>query len=127
MPGPLVFFRSDPNFAGGVFKARNKKSVKIRRLYDSSSQRGSGWYWHRGNGVFSKYSSGRDAVIRSRGTNAVGDGWRKGRHVERDNRYIHTHDYPSLKESRNYPTFYEKYGHVRSKRVSDRNRRVRSL
>ena len=52
MPGSLRYFRSDPNKQG----------------------RGRGVYYHRGKGVYSKYSLARDAKIKAKGfkVNKVG-------------------------------------------------------
>lgn len=58
MPGPLKRFKNDPNGAG----------------------RGGGLYYHRGHGIWSKYSWSRDAKRK------------KGRKVKRKAGYGHTMD-----------------------------------
>ncbi len=72
MPGKLRYFRSDPNKKG----------------------RGPGFYYHRGNGIFSKYSFRRDMKLRAH--KVKGANWK----------YMHTADgtyvSPTKKEP-NYP------------------------
>lgn len=64
MPSPLKFFKTDPNGQG----------------------RGRGVYYHRGKGVYSKYSIERDAKIKAKGfkKNKVG--------APKNSRLLHTSD-----------------------------------
>ena len=59
MPGPIRHYKRDPNARG----------------------RGSGKYYHRGRGYFSKYSAKRDKKVDSKGKDPIGEG-----------RYRHTDD-----------------------------------
>jgi hypothetical protein len=80
MPGSLSYKGYDPNYQRGP--------EIFRVLFD----RGKGYYYHRGHGQYSKYSTARDAKKKSTGweTNIIGlpksnkllhisDGWIKRR------------------------------------------------
>lgn len=77
MVGPLIYFKRDPNGKG----------------------RGPGWYYHRGHGIYSKYSRVRDQRHRGK----VGKKGRRRWHRKGKigyGKYKHTHDFKGTPSKR---------------------------
>jgi hypothetical protein len=52
--------------------------IKYRRADPNRKGRGAGYYYHRGNGVYSKYSTNRDKEHKKPRTRFKGYNWRYG-------------------------------------------------
>jgi hypothetical protein len=65
MTSSIIYRRTDPNFTRGKINTFKVGENVIRVKKD----RGPGYYYHRGNGYFSKYSESRDAKIKAKGHN----------------------------------------------------------
>jgi len=88
VPGPIVHRETDPQGKG----------------------RGSGLYYYRGKGEWSKYNTFRDAII-DRGPYKIGGG-----------DYRHTNDYKTYDKAPSYPTNKKSYHHIRGPTVAARLR-----